>query len=194
MFRSLLYVSTKRFGFRLISSQFLESAETRTELQNSANIRGQQLAIEKIYSQCKLFQENNEYDKLVALITSIPNTLHPEVVIGDASMSKLLYYINLTDKIKNYKTAFNMEKILQYGRLLQVNNMAYTAVDKSYVLIGDLAHMEEALIRYTFDFLRKYDFLYIPVKDVIDVSLVDACGFPTTDTKTQVCLYFSVFF
>ncbi|XP_032674636.1 serine--tRNA ligase, mitochondrial isoform X2 [Odontomachus brunneus] len=60
------------------------------------------------------------------------------------------------------------------------------AGQKAYMLLGDLAQLEEALVHYTVRKLLRNGFELLSVPDIIPTELIKRCGFITEGTRTLV--------
>lgn len=106
-------------------------------------------------------------------ISKIPNTTDP-IIFDYPDEGKIIKSCN---NIPNYdfvpKTFDELSKNL---KLVRMDEMGPVAGDKSYILIGDLAQLEEALIQYTIRKLMKFGFQLISVPDILPTKVIEKCG------------------
>lgn len=85
-----------------------------------------------------------------------------------------------------------MEHLCRQHKLLSIAtsspfNIAHVGGNKSYVLLGSLAKLERAVIRWTMDELTtKHNFTPVVVPNIIYDHIIERCGFPTKSARSQV--------
>lgn len=70
--------------------------------------------------------------------------------------------------------------------LLRTEKLGPLSGRKSYILIGDLAELEEALIQYTIKKLMTYKFKLVSVPDIIPMKIIERCGLIVDSERTLV--------
>lgn len=66
-------------------------------------------------------------------------------------------------------------------------NVANVGGEKSYMLLGSLAKLERALMKWTLDeLILKHKFTPVTPPNVIYDHIIDRCGFPTSSDRSQV--------
>lgn len=66
-------------------------------------------------------------------------------------------------------------------------NVSSVGGERSYVMLGSLARLERALMRWTMDELvKKHSFRPIVVPNIIYDHIIENCGFPTKSNRSQV--------
>ena len=85
-----------------------------------------------------------------------------------------------------------MEHLAQGQKLLSMpvnsaKNVATVGGERSYVLLGSLARLEKALMRWTMkELISKHKFKPVVVPNIIHDHIIDRCGFPTDSQRSQV--------
>lgn len=85
-----------------------------------------------------------------------------------------------------------MESLARKHKLLSIpsnlpKNVAHVGGDRSYVLVGSLARLEAALMRWTLNqLIHKYKFTPVVVPNILHDHIIDRCGFPTNSERSQV--------
>lgn len=77
--------------------------------------------------------------------------------------------------------------------LMRTDQLGHTCGHKSYYLLGELAELEEALIKYTVTELLKEKFQLVSVPDILQSHVLECCGMTINRDRTQVCSYFETF-
>lgn len=91
----------------------------------------------------------------------------------------------------NFKPQF-MEHIAQKLKLLSIpttlpRNVANVGGDRSYVLLGSLAKLERALMKWTMnELISKHGFRPVVVPNILHDHIIERCGFPTKSHRSQV--------
>lgn len=92
---------------------------------------------------------------------------------------------------RNHKPML-MEHFGQKHKLLSIpttasKNVAHLGGERSYVLLGSLAKLERALMRWTTDELvRRHKFTPVVVPNIMHDHIIERCGFPTKSIRSQV--------
>ncbi|XP_055630422.1 serine--tRNA ligase, mitochondrial [Toxorhynchites rutilus septentrionalis] len=123
-------------------------------------------------------------DQLQAELRKIPNRTHPEV-LGYGDKPRL---------VRNYgeKPTFDGSKIFEFAEMAKKMNifrmekLANFTGHKSYYLTGELAELEQALIRYTITKLLANNFKLITVPDILPARIIESCGMSTHGERNQV--------
>lgn len=115
-------------------------------------------------------------------LSRIPNCTHPAI----------LEYGDKPELLKEYseKPVFDFEpqefsELANNLRLLRTG-LGPIAGQKAYMLLGDLAQFEEALVYYTVRKLLQNGFELLSVPDIIPTELIKRCGLITEGTRTLV--------
>jgi len=110
--------------------------------------------ISELESKSKKLQE-----EIKALMSEIPNIIHKSVPIGrDESENKVIKKIG---KPKSLKSIKNHVELAESLNLIDFDSSAKVAGNGFYYLKGDLALLNQALIQFTIDFMKKKGYLYI---------------------------------
>lgn len=71
-------------------------------------------------------------------------------------------------------------------RLIRTENLGNLTGSRSYMLLGDLAELEEALISYTIHELIRRGFHLVSVPDILPTAIIERCGMIIDGERTQV--------
>ncbi|KAL1509502.1 hypothetical protein ABEB36_004221 [Hypothenemus hampei] len=113
----------------------------------------------------------------------IPNSTHPDVFeYGDEP--KIVKYIGAKRKFDfPHKEFSEIGKRLNLVRTEQLGNLTG---NRSYYLLGQMAELEQALIRCFVGDLIKNNFQLLSVPDILPRTIVESCGMNTRGERAQV--------
>lgn len=125
--------------------------------------------------------ENREL--LLQELSKIPNCTHPMVIEYD-DKPRLL-------KECGRKPEFDFEpqeftELATNLRAIRTDKLGPITGQKSYILLGDLAELEEALIQYIVKKLLKHGFQLLSVPDIVLTEIFERCGLIVDDGHTLV--------
>ncbi|KAL0120717.1 hypothetical protein PUN28_008410 [Cardiocondyla obscurior] len=128
-------------------------------------------------------QNPEKQDLLQQELSKIPNCTHP-LVIDCGDKPKLL-------KECGKKPEFDFEpqefaEIASNLKAIRTRTLGPVSGQKSYILIGDLAELEEALIQYALKKLLKNGFKLLSVPDIIPTKIIERCGLIVNDGHTLI--------
>ncbi|XP_015523138.1 serine--tRNA ligase, mitochondrial [Neodiprion lecontei] len=78
------------------------------------------------------------------------------------------------------------EDLAKNLKLIRTENLGQLSGSRSYMLLGDLAELEEALVYYTLRELVNRKFQVISVPDILPSQIIERCGMIVEGTRTQV--------
>lgn len=117
-------------------------------------------------------------------IAKIPNRTHPTVLTyGD--LPRLVKTVGVERNFEFKPKEF--DEIAKRLKLIRTDQMGNLSGSRSYFLLGELAELEQALIRYTVAILLSNKFQLFSVPDLLDRSIVESCGMNTRGLRNQVC-------
>ena len=120
-------------------------------------------------------KKQNIDDKIRELLLKIPNIMHPKVPKGkDDSYNKV---IKTEGKIPKF--SFQIKNHVELGESLNILNFDSSALISGngfYYLKGDLALLNQALIQFTIDHMRKKKYQYIEPPLMIHKDVAAAAG------------------
>ncbi|KAF7994711.1 hypothetical protein HCN44_004183 [Aphidius gifuensis] len=129
--------------------------------------------IDRVLELSKNANDENSVKELHKEISKIPNTTDPKV-FDYPDEGKIIKSCNVPGDFDfEPKTFDELSKSL---KLVRMDELGPVAGDKSYILIGDLAQLEEALIQYTISRLMKFGFQLISVPDILPTKVIERCG------------------
>lgn len=133
-----------------------------------------------------LNQTDNSYKLLKTQLESellkIPNRTHPEVShYGDEP--KILKEVGTKPPDFPY---LQFQEITKKLRLVRTDQLGNFSGGKSYYLLGEMAELEHALVRYVTAKLLVNKFELISVPDILPRSVIEGCGMNTRGARTQV--------
>ncbi|XP_031836659.2 seryl-tRNA synthetase, mitochondrial [Nomia melanderi] len=116
-------------------------------------------------------------------LSQIPNHTDP-TVLSYGDKPQLL-------KTCGNKPEFDFEpkefsKLVTNLKLLQNQSLGPVIGQRGYILVGDLAQLEEALVHYTIKELQKHGFKIVSVPDIIPTKIIERCGLITDKGRTLV--------
>ena len=150
--------------------------EAITKLQNLYDLKNKTITYPS--------QENREALNKAAL--QFPNFSHP--IIMDLKEPKLLFDNTNKFQLEEGKKIRSFDEIsTKVFKSARTKETGQTTSEKSYYLFGPLAELEQALIRYTIDYLTKRcGFTLVSVPDILNPQIIEACGMSTTGKITNV--------
>jgi len=134
----------------------------------------------------KVIEYSNKPEKrelFLQELSKIPNYSHPAILdYGDKP--KLLKKCG-----KKVEYDFKLEEFAELVtslKAIRVENLGPSCGQKSYVLLGDLAQLEEALVQYTIRKLMTHGFNLVSVPDIIPTQIIERCGLITDCDRTLI--------
>lgn len=122
-------------------------------------------------------------DQLQEELVKIPNFTHPDVSsYGDDP--KVVDYYN--DKPEFSHEPLEFSDICRKLNLLRTEHLGNFSGHKSYFLIGDLAELEQALIKYVTTEILSHGFNLVSVPDILPAEVINSCGMSTDGERNQV--------
>jgi len=115
-------------------------------------------------------------------LSKIPNCSHPAIL--DYDKPRLLKKCG-----KKVEYDFELEeftKLVTNLKAMRVDHLGPSCGQRSYVLLGDLAQLEEALVQYTIRKLMTHGFNLLSVPDIIPTQIIERCGLITDRDRTLV--------
>lgn len=130
---------------------------------------------------------DKDYDslqrELYTELLRIPNKTHPDVA-NLQDEPKIIRVIG-NKKVFDFKVRefFDIAKCLKLIRTEQLGNVSGS---RSYFVLGEMAELEQALIKYSVERLQKHNFNFISVPDILNRNIIEGCGLNTRGNRTQV--------
>lgn len=118
-------------------------------------------------------------------LNKIPNFTFPNVLEYGNEGKIMKEYDNKTSREGDFprKSFIELAKSL---KLLRMEDLGPIAGEKSYILLGDVAQLEEALIQYTIRRLGQHGFKLISVPDVLPTQVIEKCGLVVDGQRTLI--------
>lgn len=118
-------------------------------------------------------------------LSSLPNKTHP--CVRDYEEEPRLVH-ELNDK-RDFGSHIPLEfsEITRRLNLMRSDKLGQTCGHKSYYFLGELAGLEEALIKYSVSALLNKGFQLVSVADILPSSILESCGMAVNRDRTQVC-------
>lgn len=117
------------------------------------------------------------------------------MMASSKSIPKLVELIKssrpIVHKSANFKPKL-MEHICQKHKLVSFptekpKSISHVGGDRSYMLVGSLAKLERALMKWTMnELVAKYNFIPVVVPNILHDDIIERCGFPTKSERSQV--------
>lgn len=77
-------------------------------------------------------------------------------------------------------------EIAQALNVLRTENLGTITGQRTYYFMKELAELEDSLIKYTLDVLKRKGFTRLAVPDILSPKVIESCGFDTQGDRTQV--------
>lgn len=123
----------------------------------------------------------------------LPNETHPAVRDLPDDEPRCIHHIGSTPVEESGATvradgtaAREFSELCRRLNCLRTEHLGHFTGPKSYYLLGALADLEQALIRFTVDTLRAHNFRLVSVPDILPASIIEGCGMQTTGDRNQV--------
>lgn len=145
------------------------------------------LEMYNVYKQTSV--NDSKYDIIKSLLFkelgSLPNKTHPSVKDYEEE-PRLVHELN--DKRDfNCHTPLEFSEITRRLNLMRTDKLGQTCGHKSYYFLGELAELEEALIKYSVSALLNKGFELVSVPDILPSNVLESCGMTVNSDRTQVC-------
>ncbi|XP_026761779.2 serine--tRNA ligase, mitochondrial [Galleria mellonella] len=117
-------------------------------------------------------------------LSSLPNRTHP-------SVQKYADSPHVVEEL-NQKRDFGKDTPLEFSditrrlNLMRTDKLGHTCGHKSYYFLGELAELEEALIKYTITMLLDKNFQLVSVPDILSRNVLESCGMSVNSDRTQI--------
>ncbi|KAL0269681.1 UNVERIFIED_CONTAM: hypothetical protein PYX00_007330 [Menopon gallinae] len=167
--------------------EFIVDPANRSELE--ANIKKRKgifnldLIVElynKSKSESDPLKKESILESLLNEACKLPNATHPEVGSSEPRTIKGYKPVDLDFPARQF------HELAKYLGLLRTEELSNIMGRRSYFLIGELAELEHALIKFTISKLLKHNFSLISVPDILPEYIIDACGMNTRGERTQI--------
>lgn len=128
---------------------------------------------------------NTMKEELYRELGKLPNRTHPNVQYQEDPCQL---------NVLNNKRDFGEHSPLEFGEitrrlnLMRTEKLGHTCGHKSYYFLGELAELEEALIKYTVSLLLKENFQLVAVPDILPSYVLESCGMHVNTDRTQVLI------
>lgn len=116
-------------------------------------------------------------------ILKIPNKTHPAVK-GYGEDAKIIEMVG-NKRHFDFKPR-EFEAIAKQLKLIRLDQLGNVSGSRSYFFLGQLAELEQALIRYTLSELLNRNFQLYSVPDLLDRHVIESCGMSTRGARNQV--------
>lgn len=171
--------------------QYLCDAKNREAIEDNIVNRKGVGDINQVISLWKSFNKESDVAKKDSLLqqlneaaSKIPNRTSPASPIGSEEQAECKGIFGTKKEF-----TFKPQSIVEIGKrlnLLRTSDVGHTTGPRTYYFLSDFAKLEQALTRYTLDNILPKGFTLVSVPDVLNASVVEACGFRTTGNRNQV--------
>lgn len=114
----------------------------------------------------------------------LPNLTHPSSPVGDESAAEILKIVN--EKPSDTFKAIGHVEIGKRTSVIRQSNVVQFSGHRTYYLFKEVADLEQALVRYTLDVLKKRGFHIISCPNILHGSAFEGCGIPSTKMKDML--------
>lgn len=118
-------------------------------------------------------------------LSTLPNKTHPSVR-DYKEQPRLVHELNNKKDFGSY-TPLEFSEITRRLNLMRTDKLGQTCGHKSYYFLGELADLEEALIKYSVSALLNKGFKLVSVPDILPSNILESCGMTVNNDRTQVC-------
>ncbi|XP_017766910.1 PREDICTED: serine--tRNA ligase, mitochondrial [Eufriesea mexicana] len=158
---------------------FLCNPSNRDIIFNNILIRKSIGDIDKVLELSKKPEQNESF---LHELNKIPNQTDPTIL--SYKEPKIL-------KECGTKPQFNFElqkfvSLVTKLNALKMQSLGPLIGQRGYLLLGDLAELEEALVHYTVKKLMKHGFKFVSVPDIIPTEVIERCGLLKDSERTLV--------
>lgn len=116
-------------------------------------------------------------------LSRIPNCTHPDVL----KLDKEPNILKVSGEVPKFNfTPVEFENFAVKMKLLKTDGLGPVSGQKSYVFLGDLAELEDALVNYSLVKLRKHGFNLVTVPDILPTKVIERCGLIVDGNRTLV--------
>lgn len=126
-------------------------------------------------------------ERLYKDLSGLPNKTHPAVREYNGEPN-LVREINKKRDFGNL-VPLEFSEITRRLNMMRTDKLGHTCGHKSYYFLGELAELEEALIKYTVSFLLRKKFELVSVPDILPSNVLESCGMTVNSDRTQVSLF-----
>lgn len=175
-----------------IDVDYFCNAANTTEIQENISLRKRVGNIERVLETYNIFKQTPATDQsykvlkesLFKELCNLPNKTHP-LVKNYKDDPRLVREIN---KRRDFgiNTPLEFSEITRRLNLMRTDKLGQTCGHKSYYFLGELAELEEALIKYTVTMLLKKNFQLVSVPDILPSHVLESCGMSINNDRTQV--------
>ncbi|XP_045163076.2 serine--tRNA ligase, mitochondrial-like isoform X2 [Mercenaria mercenaria] len=120
-------------------------------------------------------------------VGEMPNTSHPQSPVGEEDAAILVDLVG--HKRETSGDQPQLKTMLELGEhlgMLRTSNVSLTTGHTTYYFLDQLAMLEQALVKYTVDYLLQKGFQLVSVPDLLHPEIIESCGFKTTGDVAQV--------
>ncbi|XP_014205482.1 serine--tRNA ligase, mitochondrial [Copidosoma floridanum] len=122
----------------------------------------------------QLHQNSHSQEELINEIRKIPNLTDPKVLEYKDNEPCVLRKMGEQPTFRFKPQEFS--QIMARLKLLKSDRLGPVTGSKSYILMDDLAELEQALVKYTIKELLKNNFHLISVPDILPSQVIERCG------------------
>ncbi|XP_044581055.1 serine--tRNA ligase, mitochondrial, partial [Cotesia glomerata] len=152
-----------------LDTSYICDPKNRLSIANNISHRKGVGDIDKVL---KLSSDPSKQDEFLKELSKIPNRTDPRVLeYGD--QGKVLK--ETSTRSYNFKPKSFMD-LVKNLKLIRIENLGPVSGPKSYILLGDLAQMEEALVQFSVRKLLKQGFKLVSVPDILPTTVIERCG------------------
>ena len=119
-------------------------------------------------------------------LSCLPNKTHPSVV--ENVDPQVIREINQKRDFQAH-SPLEFSEITRRLNLVRTDQLGHTCGHKSYYFLGELAELEQALIKYTLNKLLQEKFQLVSVPDILPSQVLESCGMTVNSDRTQVTFY-----
>ncbi|KAJ8686262.1 hypothetical protein QAD02_022056 [Eretmocerus hayati] len=132
----------------------------------------------------ELSQNGNAEEELIRELGKIPNLTYPQVLEYGDDEPFTLRFVGDPPKFRFKPREFS--QLAEKLKFLRTDRLGPVSGSRSYILLGDLAELEQALVQYTLKELLKNGFQLISVPDILPSQVIERCGLISSGERRLV--------
>ncbi|XP_057327751.1 serine--tRNA ligase, mitochondrial [Microplitis mediator] len=162
-------ISTVKIPSPNLDTSYICDPKNRTLISENIKHRKGVGDIDKVL---QLSKDPDKKDEFLKELSRIPNKTDPRV-LKYGEEGKILSETPLRTYDFQPQTFIELAKNL---KLIRIDQLGPVSGPKSYILLGDLAQLEEALVQFSVKRLLECGFRCISVPDILPKTVIERCG------------------
>ncbi|XP_047030339.1 serine--tRNA ligase, mitochondrial-like [Helicoverpa zea] len=174
-----------------IDTNYYCNSENSLEIDNNIKLRKGVGDVNRVMNMYKKYKatplSDSSYqivrENLYKELSCLPNKTHPSVL--ENVEPQVVREINQKRDFQSHRP-LEFSDITRRLNLVRTDKLGHTCGHKSYYFLGELAELEEALIKYTVGKLLQEKFQLVSVPDILPSQVLESCGMTINSDRTQI--------